>query len=100
MTYYAARPIIRSIAGSATRKFVEEGRSKFSGLNEDLARQRLNELHAAPSLDAFGKLNSVGLHKLKGPLKDFWSIDVNGRWRIVFKFRAGDAYEVEIADTH
>jgi proteic killer suppression protein len=45
-------------------------------------------------------LNSVGLHKLKGPLKDFWSIDVNGRWRIIFKFQAGDAYEVEITDTH
>ena len=92
--------MIKSISGSTTKKFVEEGKSKFSGLDEDLARRRLGELHAAPSLDSLGKLNSVGLHKLKGPLKDFWSIDVNGRWRIVFKFRAGDAYEVEITDTH
>ena len=41
-----------------------------------------------------GKLNSVGLHKLKGNLRGFRSIDVNGRWRILFKFRNGDAYEV------
>ena len=25
---------------------------------------------------------------------------VNGRWRICFEFRKGDAYEVEIADYH
>ncbi len=63
--------------------------------------QRLAELHAAPSLAALGKLNSVGLHKLKGPLRNFWSIDVNGPWRIIFKFRDGDAYEVRITDeTH
>lgn len=77
-----------------------QGKSKFPGLDEDLARQRLVELNAAPSLGAFGKLNSIGLHKLKGPLREFRSIDINGPWRIIFKFRAGDAYEVEITDTH
>jgi proteic killer suppression protein len=65
-----------------------------------LAHTRLTQLSAAPSLDALGRLNSVGLHKLKGDLKDFWSIDVNGPWRILFKFEHGDAYEVHIADTH
>ncbi len=92
--------MIRSILGSTTRRSVEQEKSRFSGLDVDLARQRLAELHAAPSLDALGKLNSVGLHKLKGNLRSFWSIDVNGRWRILFKFRNGDAYEVHIADTH
>jgi toxin HigB-1 len=92
--------VIKSISGSTTKQFVEQGKSKFSGLDEDLAKQRLNELHAASSLDDFGKLNSIGLHKLKGPLREFWSIDINGRWRIVFKFRDGDAHEVEITDTH
>ena len=92
--------MIRSILGSATRRFVEQEKSRFAGLDVDLARQRLAELHAAPSLDALGRLNSVGLHKLKGNLRSFWSIDVNGPWRILFKFRNGDAYEVHIADTH
>lgn len=92
--------MIRSILGSATRRFVEQEKSRFSGLDVDLARQRLAELHAAPSLDALGRLHSVGLHKLKGNLRSFWSIDVNGPWRILFKFRNGDAYEVHIADTH
>jgi proteic killer suppression protein len=94
------RGMIKSILGSATRQFIERGKSRFSGLDEDLARQRLAELNAAPSLTVIGKLNSVGLHKLKGNLREFWSIDVNGRWRIRFKFKDGDAHEVHIADTH
>lgn len=92
--------MIKSISGSATNQFVNGGKSKFSGLDEELALMRLSELGAASSLASLGKLNSVGLHKLKGPLRKFWSIDVNGRWRIQFKFKEGDAYEVEIADTH
>jgi toxin HigB-1 len=92
--------MIRSIRGAATRRFVAEGKCKFSGLDEDLARQRLAELNAAPTLDALGRLNSVGLHKLEGNLREFWSIDLNGPWRILFKFSDGDAYEVHIADTH
>jgi len=92
--------VIKSVSGSATLQFLRQGKSKFPGLDEYLAKQRIAELHAATSQSDLGKLNSVGLHKLKGPLSDFWSIDVNGRWRIIFKFRDGDAYEVEITDTH
>jgi len=95
-----AASVRRRSASSATDKFITKGQSKFSGLDDDLARQRLAELNAAPSLAALGKLNSVGLHKLKGPLKDFWSINVNGRWRIIFRFQSGDAFDVQIADMH
>jgi toxin HigB-1 len=92
--------MIRSVKGSATRRFIEQEKSRFSGLDVELARQRLSELNAAPSLDALGRLNSVGLHKLKGSLRAYWSIDVNGRWRILFKFQDGHAYEVHIIDPH
>jgi proteic killer suppression protein len=92
--------MIRSVKGSATRRFILSGRSKFSGLDEDLARQRLAELNAATSLQDLGQLNSVGLHKLKGTLKGYWSIDVNGPWRILFRFEDGDAHEVHIHDPH
>jgi toxin HigB-1 len=90
--------MIRSIKGSATRGFIERGKSNFSGLDEDLARQRLAELNAAPSLDAVGKRRSVGPHKLKGNLREFRSINVNGPWRILFKFENGHAYEAHITD--
>jgi len=41
-----------------------------------------------------------GLHALKGELDGFWSIRVSGNWRIIFKFEAGDAYDVDYTDYH
>jgi len=92
--------MIRSVRGAATRQFLATGRSRFRGLDEDLARQRLAELNAAPSLSALSPLRSVGLHKLKGDRAGYWAISVNGPWRIVFRFKDGNAYDVEIVDYH
>jgi proteic killer suppression protein len=65
-----------------------------------IAQRRIAQLSAATSLESFGRLNSIGLHKLKGDLRGFWSIDINGPWRLLFKFRDGDAYDVHIFDPH
>jgi toxin HigB-1 len=92
--------MIRSIKGAATRRFVETGRSRFRGLDAGLCRQRLAELNAAPALSAISPLRSVGLHKLKGDRSGRWAMNVNGPWRIVFRFENGNAYEVEIVDYH
>ncbi|MGH7847758.1 MAG: type II toxin-antitoxin system RelE/ParE family toxin, partial [Candidatus Binatia bacterium] len=32
------------------------------------------------------------LHRLKGDLKDFWSVTVRANWRVIFRFEKGDAY--------
>jgi toxin HigB-1 len=37
---------------------------------------------------------------LSGKLKDFYSIRINDQWRIIFKWNAGNAFEVEIIDYH
>ena len=92
--------MIRSVRGAATRQFVEAGKAEFSGLDIDLARRRLSTLNAARKLDDLSRLRSVGLHKLAGDRSAFWAISVNGPWRIVFRFDAGDAFEVEIVDYH
>ena len=92
--------MIRSLKGLATRQFVTSGRSAFTGMNVHLANRRLADLHAATSLSALSPLRSVGLHKLKGDRKGYWAININGPWRIVFRFEAGDAHEVEIVDYH
>ena len=70
--------MIRSIKGSATRQFVEQGKSRFSGMDVALAHRRLRQINTASNLQALAGLNSVGLHKLKGDKRDFWSVDVNG----------------------
>ena len=92
--------MIRSVLGTPTREFIEGGKSRFSGMDERIARRRIAQLDAATSLQSFGRLNSVGLHKLTGDRKGFWSIDINGPWRLLFRFQAGDAFEVHIEDTH
>ncbi|TKC61182.1 plasmid maintenance system killer family protein [Pedobacter hiemivivus] len=40
------------------------------------------------------------LEKLKGDRKDYYSIRINDRWRIIFKWINNDAYNVEIIDYH
>ncbi len=92
--------MIRSIKGSATRQFVEPGKSRFCGMDIALAYRRLRQINIASNLQALAGLNSVGLHKLRGDKRDFWSVDVNGPWRIVFRFRDGHAYDLHILDPH
>lgn len=92
--------MIRSWANSATRKFAEDGKSKFSGLDEDAAIELLAALDAASSLGDLSPLRSVGLHKLGGDRKGCWAMTVNGPWRICFRFKGGDAWDVEIVDYH
>ncbi|HEY4339957.1 MAG TPA: type II toxin-antitoxin system RelE/ParE family toxin [Steroidobacteraceae bacterium] len=40
------------------------------------------------------------LHPLKGDLAGHWSVDVNGNYRITFKFEGTDAVLVDYRDTH
>jgi proteic killer suppression protein len=40
------------------------------------------------------------LEKLSGKSKQFYSIRINDQWRIIFKWNAGNASEVEIIDYH
>ena len=45
-------------------------------------------------------LPGLRLHKLSGPLKEFWAVDVSGNWRVVFKFQGPDATDVDYLDYH
>lgn len=92
--------MIKSIADTVTRQFVETGKSRFSGLDVARAMARLNVLNAARSLDDISPLRSIGLHKLTGDRKGQWAMTINGPWRLCFRFENGDAYDVEIVDYH
>jgi proteic killer suppression protein len=93
--------MIRSWRNSATRKVWDgESPNQFRGLDFDFAVDLLLALNVAKSLRDLSPLKSVGLHKLKGERRNQWALSVNGRWRICFEFRDGDAFEVEIVDYH
>ncbi|KMY84959.1 HigB toxin protein [Candidatus Paraburkholderia calva] len=64
---------------------------------------KLNRILAA--LDAAAspeELNHPGykLHALKGELKGYWSIWVNGNWRVTFRFIGSDVELVDYQDYH
>jgi toxin HigB-1 len=40
------------------------------------------------------------LERLAGDRAGQWSIRVNDQWRICFRWRQGDAFDVEIVDYH
>ena len=92
--------MIRSWANRTTQKFAEDGKSKFSGLDANAAQELLAILDAATSLDDLSPLKSVGLHKLKGGRKDRWAMTISGPWRLCFRFKDGDAFDVEFVDYH
>lgn len=66
----------------------EVGRRKLRMLNNS---QNINDLTIPPSNK---------LEKLKGNLKEYYSIRINDQWRIIFKWANGNAFEVEIIDYH
>ena len=45
-------------------------------------------------------LPGYGLHKLRGRLKGFWALKVSGNWRIIFRIKNGDAFDVNLIDYH
>ena len=96
--------MIRNLAGKVTEDI-------YNGINSRHARQIPKELHGKicrllDQLDAVTKLETLrvppsnNLEKLKGNLSDYWSLRVNKQWRIIFKWEARDAYDVEIVDYH
>jgi proteic killer suppression protein len=93
--------MIKSWATRSSQRFFELGKSsKFGGLDVESAKELLAALNAATSISDLSPLRSLGLHKLTGDRKGQWAMTVNGPWRICFKFRKGDAYDVEIIDYH
>ena len=93
--------MIRSWANDSTRRFAEEGKtSKFRSLDANAAHDLLATLHAATSHRDISPLKSVGLHRLKGDRRGQWAMTVNGPWRLCFRLKDGDAFDVEIVNYH
>ena len=45
-------------------------------------------------------LPAFSLHALKGDLQGFWSIKVNGNWRVIFRFMGNDVELLDYLDYH
>lgn len=67
---------------------------------QEIGRRKLRMLNNSQNIADLQIPPSNKLEKLKGSLKDFYSIRINDQWRIVFKWNSGNASEVEILDYH
>jgi proteic killer suppression protein len=65
-----------------------------------VALRKLRMLDAATTLDDLRLPPGNRLEKLRGERAGQHSIRINQQWRICFRWRSGDAYEVEIVDYH
>lgn len=67
---------------------------------QKVGRRKLRMLHNSQTLQDLRIPPANRLEKLAGNLKDFYSIRINGQWRIIFRWSEGRANEVEILDYH
>jgi proteic killer suppression protein len=64
------------------------------------ALRKLRMLDAATVLEDLRVPPGNRLERLKGDRDGQHSIRINRQWRICFRWRSGDAYDVEIVDYH
>ncbi|MDF1500149.1 MAG: type II toxin-antitoxin system RelE/ParE family toxin [Anaerolineales bacterium] len=93
--------MIKSIRDSETQKIFHRERSRRLPPNiQQTAYHKLRYLNNAKNLNDLRVPPSNRLEELKGDRAGQYSIRINQQWRICFKWKDNDAYEVEIVDYH
>jgi len=93
--------VIENFANPETERLFVTGKSRR--LPPDILRRavmRLTQLDAATQLEDMRQPPSNRLESLSGDLVGKWSIRINDRWRVCFRFERGNATDVEIIDYH
>lgn len=92
--------MIRSFKTRALKRLYEKGDQ--SGISPDhVARVKRILAH----LDVATKPKDMDLpgwrqHRLSGNYRGFWSVDVSGNWRIIYRFKEAEPCDVRYVDTH
>ena len=93
--------MIKSFRCKETEKLFYRQHSKK--LPQDVQRTAMKKLwmlDAAPDLNVLKVPPSNRFEPLKGNRKGQYSIRINKQWRICFRWRSGNAFDVEIVDYH
>ena len=96
---YVKHRMIRSCKDRETEKLLRRIPSRKFQKIEMSARLKLGFLDVATALTDL-TLPGFRLEKLSGNRAGQYSIRVNEQYRICFRWKDGDAYEVEVTDYH
>ena len=92
--------MIQSIRHRGLRRLYErDDRSQVNQNHIEKIEVILADLDAARTI---GHMSRPGyrLHQLSGNLKEFYAVIVSGNWRIIFRFKKGDVFDVDLVDNH
>ena len=93
--------VIKTFADRPSRDLYLTGKSrKFPSEITRRAIRKLEYVDLATGLEDLKVPPSNRLHELERERKVQFSIAVNDRWRIYFRFEDGDAFDVELTDYH
>lgn len=91
---------IKTFKHKGLRDFFESGsKAGIKAAHANRIRRILDRLNASTEVK---DMNAPGydFHPLKGELKGFYSVHVNGNWTIIFRFENGEANNVDLIDYH
>ena len=92
--------MIESFKHKGLKKYFEKGdSSKIQPGHKKRLRLILTQLNATATVRDINFPGS-NLHRLSGDKKGFWSVNLSGNWRIIFRFEDGNAYHVDYLDYH
>lgn len=93
--------MIKTFADRETKRLFEgESPRVFPSEIRDRARLRLAQLNAAATLDFMAIPPSNRLEALRGDRRGQYSVRINQQWRLCFRWKDGNAFDVEIVDYH
>lgn len=79
--------------------FEEDDGRKVKADQVDRLRLILSALDQASEIEDMNQL-TFRLHALKGNRKGVWAVTVRANWLLTFRFKDGDAHDVDLEDYH
>ena len=93
--------MIKTFNNDETQKIYQRQRSrKLPSDIQQVALRKLRMINNAVTINDLRVPPANRLEKLSGNRVGQWRIRINDQWRVCFRWKDSDAYDVEIADYH
>jgi len=92
--------MITTITHKGLRKFYEEGDTALLGnrylIKLEMIMSAIDAITEEKDIIALGK----NIHKLKGNYEGYWSLNITGNLRMIFKFEKQNILNIDLVDYH